>query len=470
MKLWMQGISDLVKKYFVVFREAWSMRKSLDAPKRLRDEYDFLPAHLELTEKPVSPLPRIVARTIMVFLVLAILISVFYKVEIVAVAPGQLILSGRSKVIQPLETSRVNKVYVRNGEKVQKGQLLISLTATGAEAENAQNESVLAQSRLDEQRLEALLKATESNVPPTMTVSAGPDAERATRLMQEQFTAWTTSREQQQAIVRQKNAEQAAIKSRIAKLEQQKRIIQVKLSDIRALYKKQAISKHQLLDQENQYVEITNELEALRSQIKEASEAVAHANNEYKLLKQTFRRDLMEQLTRTRDTIRQVTHELEKNRERRDALQITSPVDGVVQQLAAFTEGGVVTTAQTLMVIVPEHDHLDARIKISNKDIGFVSPGQNVVIKVEAFPYTRHGYLHGVVRTVSSEAIEDNQKGLYFEGDVTLTDSTIMVQGKQVTLTSGMSITAEIITGYRRVIDFILSPIRETIDESLSER
>ncbi|HFP4405524.1 TPA: HlyD family type I secretion periplasmic adaptor subunit [Escherichia coli] len=470
MKLWMQGISDLVKKYFVVFREAWSIRKSLDAPKRLRDEYDFLPAHLELTEKPVSPLPRIVARTIMVFLVLAILISVFYKVEIVAVAPGQLILNGRSKVIQPLETSRVNKVYVRNGEKVKKGQLLISLSAIGAEAENAQNKSVLAQSRLDEQRLEALLNATENDLPPLMISPTGPDSERANRLMQAQFVAWTTSREQQQVIIRQKTAEQAAIKSRIAKLEQQKRIIQIKLSDMRSLYKKQAISKHQLLDQENQYVEIINELEVLKSQIREASEAVAHAHNEYRLLKQTFRRDLMEQLNQLRDTIQQVTHELDKNRERLDALQITSPVDGVVQQLATFTQGGVVTTAQTLMVIVPEHDHLDAKIKISNKDIGFVSPGQDVVIKVESFPYTRHGYLHGIVKTVSSEAIEDNQKGLYFDGEIMLLDSVMMVEGKEVRMTSGMNITAEIITGYRRVIDFVLSPIKGTIHESMTER
>ncbi|HHH7531578.1 TPA: HlyD family type I secretion periplasmic adaptor subunit, partial [Escherichia coli] len=128
---------------------------------------------------------------------------------------------------------------------------------------------------------------------------------------------------------------------------------QIKLSDMRSLYKKQAISKHQLLDQENQYVEIINELEVLKSQIREASEAVAHAHNEYRLLKQTFRRDLMEQLNQLRDTIQQVTYELDKNRERLDALQITSPVDGVVQQLATFTQGGVVTTAQTLMVIVP---------------------------------------------------------------------------------------------------------------------
>ncbi|HGY7489742.1 TPA: HlyD family type I secretion periplasmic adaptor subunit, partial [Escherichia coli] len=152
------------------------------------------------------------------------------------------------------------------------GQLLISLSAIGAEAENAQNKSVLAQSRLDEQRLEALLNATENDLPPLMTSPTGPDSERANQLMQAQFVAWTTSREQQQVIIRQKTAEQAAIKSRIAKLEQQKRIIQIKLSDMRSLYKKQAISKHQLLDQENQYVEIINELEVLKSQIREASE------------------------------------------------------------------------------------------------------------------------------------------------------------------------------------------------------
>ena len=470
MKLWLQGTIHLLKKYLVIFREAWSGRKLLEPPVRQRDEYDFLPAHLELTEKPVSPLPRIVARTIILFLAVAILIAVFCKVEIVAVAPGQLTLSGRSKIIQPLETSRVNKVYVRNGERVRKGQLLIALTGTGAEAEKAQNESTLAQARLDEQRQEALLKATETSIPPSISISAGTEVERTVRLMEEQFTAWKTSREQQLTAIRQKSAEQAAIKSRIAKLEQQKRIMSVKLGDIRALYHKQAVSKHDLLDYENQYVEITNELDALRNQLKEAGEAVTHATDEYKLLEQTFRRDLLEQLSQTRESIRQVTHELEKNRERREALQITSPVDGVVQQLATFTEGGVVTTAQTLMVIVPEDDQLDARIMISNKDIGFVLPGQEVVIKVEAFPYTRHGYLHGIVRTVSGEAIEDKEKGMYFDGEITLTDSTLQVDGKKVVLTSGMSITAEVITGYRRVIDFILSPLRETIDESLTER
>ena len=187
-------------------------------------------------------------------------------------------------------------------------------------------------------------------------------------------------------------------------------------------------------------------------------------------MKQTYRRDLLEKLNETQETIQQITHEIDKNRERQEALLITSPVDGIVQELETFTEGGVVTTAQTLMVIVPENDQLDAQIMISNKDIGFITPGQKVVIKVEAFPYTRYGYLYGKVKFISSEVVEDKEKGMYFDGEITLTNSTLQVNGKKVILTSGMSITAEVITGYRRVIDFIISPLRKTIDESFIER
>lgn len=460
----------LIKKYLVIFREAWIVRKSFDTPVRLRDEYDFLPAHLELIEKPVSPYPRIIARIIILSLIIAILIATFCKVEIVAVAPGKLILNGRSKIIQSLETSRVNKVHVKNGELVKKGQLLISLTGTGAEAENAKNESILAQLHLDEQRQKALLKAIEAGTPPSIISITGTNIKGTIRLMEEEYEAWRMSREKQKIVIRQKLAEQEIIQSQIDKLEKQKRIISVKLRDIRALYHKQAVSKHYLLDNENQHIEISSELDALRNQLKEAQETIIHANNEYKLLKQTYRRDLLEKLNETQETIQQITHEIDKNRERQEALLITSPVDGIVQELETFTEGGVVTTAQTLMVIVPENDQLDAQIMISNKDIGFITPGQKVVIKVEAFPYTRYGYLYGKVKFISSEVVEDKEKGMYFDGEITLTNSTLQVNGKKVILTSGMSITAEVITGYRRVIDFIISPLRKTIDESFIER
>lgn len=202
----------------------------------------------------------------------------------------------------------------------------------------------------------------------------------------------------------------------------------------------------------------------------EITESVSQAHEQYDLLMKTFKRDIIEKLTESKENIVQLNHELQKNKERESALNIRSPVDGVVQQVTTFTEGGVVTTAQTLMVIVPEKDNLDAKIMISNKDIGFIRVGQPVILKVEAFPYTRYGYIRGILKNISSEAIEDKEKGLYFDGYVSLERSVLRVDGKDVSLTSGMSVTAEITTGYRRVIDFILSPLQETVNESLIER
>lgn len=472
----LSGIIGLLKRYGCITKDAWANRKLLSGLSRRQDEYDFLPAHLELIERPTSAAPRVIAYAIIVFLIISLFISIVFSVEIVAVSPGKLALSGRSKVIQPIETSRVNKVYVKDGEFVKKGQILITLTAIGVEADRAKTESALRQAKLTEYRQDALLQAIESEQFPEQgkylpdEAGNGHDASHSMQLLQEQFRSWKTSRTQQLSVISQRIAERDVIQSQIIKLEGKKHIASIKLNDIRKLYSRNAISKHEFLDQKNQYAEISNELDAQRSKLKEVSSLMIQADEQYRLLLQNFRRDTLEQLSQTRENIKQLEHELEKNKERQQALQIKSPVDGIVQQLAAFTEGGVVTTAQKLMVIVPEWDNLDAKVMISNKDIGFVRPGQPVVIKVEAFPYTRYGYLYGTVRTVSSEAIEDKEKGLYFDGEIILNKSTLQIEGKDVKLTSGMNVSAEIITGHRRVIDFILSPLQETLNESFNER
>ncbi|HCQ9025503.1 TPA: HlyD family type I secretion periplasmic adaptor subunit [Escherichia coli] len=475
MKIWISEIKYLLKKYTHLFKEIWSFRKDMAPPLRKQDEYDFLPAHLELIERPVSPTPRMISLLIILFLVISVVISILFHVEIVAVSSGKLELSGRSKTIQPFETSLVKKVYVKDGETVKKGQLLIALSAIGIDADRAKIESALSQAKLTEKRQYLLLQAIEKNKLPDLEFESKQndlnyDILRSEQLLKEQFTSWMASRAQQDAVIRQRTAEKESIESNIKKLNGQKKIVFEKLNDISKLYSKQAISKHEYLNQENLYIDISNEINIQSSRLKEVSAAILQANEEYELLLKTFRRDTLEQLNQTKETINQLNHDFEKIKEREQALNIKSPVDGVVQQVTTFTEGGVVTTAQSLMVIVPENEKLSAKIMIANKDIGFIRVGQPVIIKIEAFPYTKYGYIHGKVKTVSSESIEDKEKGLYFDGYITLEQSSINIDGKDVSLTSGMSITAEIITGYRRVIDFILSPFEETINESLGER
>lgn len=476
MKNWLWGVSHLISKYVSVFRKAWHVREELNPEKRDKVDYEFLPAHLEIIETPISPAPRYIASFIMLFLGIALLISTIFQVEIVAVSPGQLTLNGRSKIIQPIETSKVNRVYVKDGEFVRKGQLLISLSTIGAESELAKNESSLTQARLEEQRLQFLLQAIEHNELPDFSLiynsklSSLYELERSAKLLEEQFITWKIAREQQRTLIKQKVAEREAINSQIVKLKNKKEIVSTKLIDMRKLFSKKAISKHALLDQEEQFIEINNELAVQMNRFHQSEASVKHSEEEYLLLFQTFHRDTLSKLNQTKETIDILSHELAKSKERQNSLNIKSPVDGIVQEVATFTEGGVVTTAQTLMVIVPEGERLDVKAMISNKDIGFVHVGQPVVVKVEAFPYTRYGYLYGTVKNVSTEAINDKEKGIYFDCEITLKKSSITLDDKEVFLSSGMSVSAEIITGHRKVIDFILSPLRETLDKSFTER
>ena len=143
---------------------------------------------------------------------------------------------------------------------------------------------------------------------------------------------------------------------------------------------------------------------------------------------------------------------------------------GVIQQSTVHTLGGVVTSAQPLMVLVPENHQLELDVMILNKDVGFVRPGQPVEIKIDSFPYTRFGTLSGEVKYISRDAMEDQQQGLVFPARIQFNRDTLIVEGKPVRLSAGMAVSVEIKTGRRRVIDYLLSPLQQYQSEAMRER
>jgi len=151
-------------------------------------------------------------------------------------------------------------------------------------------------------------------------------------------------------------------------------------------------------------------------------------------------------------------------------MTLTAPVDGTVQQLAVHTVGGVVTPAQALMIIVPKDEAVEVEAFVENKDIGFVNAGQEAQVKVETFPFTRYGTIPATVTQVANDAINDEKKGLLYTLRAKLSQATIRVEDKWVTLSPGMAVTVEVKTGRRRVIDYLLSPLLQYGDESLRER
>jgi hemolysin D len=161
---------------------------------------------------------------------------------------------------------------------------------------------------------------------------------------------------------------------------------------------------------------------------------------------------------------------LVKAENRSRLMRLTAPVAGSVQQLAVHTVGGVVTPAQALLVIVPGDNPLEIEAFVENKDIGFVRTGQTAEVKVETFPFTKYGTLPGKVVQVSSDAIQDEKRGLVYAARVKLDKATLDVDGKTVNLTPGMAVTVEIKTGKRRIIEYFLSPLMQYKAESLRER
>ena len=166
----------------------------------------------------------------------------------------------------------------------------------------------------------------------------------------------------------------------------------------------------------------------------------------------------------------QLEQELIKAQTRERQQVLVSPVDGTVQQLAVHTVGGVVTPAQALMVIAPRDYAAEVEATLENKDVGFDSVGQRAEVKVETFPFTRYGTLAGTVSFVSNDAVNDDKKGLVFQARVKLDKAVLTVGERQVNLTPGMAVSAEIATGQRRLITFFLDPLRKTATESLRER
>ena len=141
-----------------------------------------------------------------------------------------------------------------------------------------------------------------------------------------------------------------------------------------------------------------------------------------------------------------------------------------MQQLAVHTVGGVVTAGQALLVLAPADDQTEVEAVLENKDVGFVKVGQRAEVKVETFPFTRYGTVAGTVSFVSNDAVDDEKRGPIFQARVKLDRATLKVDEREVTLTPGMAVSAEISTGKRRAIDFFLDPIRKTVSEGLRER
>ena len=247
-------------------------------------------------------------------------------------------------------------------------------------------------------------------------------------------------------------------------------VLQERVDALNTLHQKSFGSKLQYLELKQEHIEEEQDLAVQVARKQQLTASVKALITQEKALTAELRKQTLGQQNDYELKAASLEQELIKASERNRTFQLVAPITGQVQQLAVHTEGGVVTPAQVLMAIVPESTDLEVEAMILNKDIGFVEEGQAAQVKIDTFNFTKYGLIDAVIITISDVAIQDENLGLVYSTRIKLNKNSLLVEGREVTLSPGMSVTAEVKTGQRRLVEFFLSPLLRYKQESLSER
>ena len=442
--------------------------------KRDRLQYEFLPAAEEIVETPAAPLGALVVWLVTLLLIVALVWSYFGRIDIVTVANGKISTEGSTKIIQPAISGVVTNINVREGQRVKKGETLLALDKTTAEKDVATANQSLNAARVERDILRRL--AVGGNTDEIINNADLPDetkamlrqfagSQTALSAARQQAVNGTISNYQQQLQFNQQAKSQ--LETNAQNLKNRKAEIEKQLPNANPVDKLRLQNELSNIDQR-----ITSADSAVlgqNQQLLQSQSALAQAQNQSQTQIAETNSAFNNQIIASEKRIIELENNLVKAKQILAQTTIAAPVDGTVLSLTVKTIGGVVNAGQQLAQIVPEKVPLYVDAALDNQDVGFVKPGQHVVVKVATYPFQRYGYLEGIVENISPDAIQDDKKGLIYKAKIKLNDDKSSKQN-QLKLLPGMSVSAEITTGQRRIIEFFLDPLMTKADESLKVR
>jgi hemolysin D len=493
---------------------------------------EFLPAALEILETPPPPLPIALMATISAFAVAALVWSYFGRLDVHATAPGKIETVGYAKVIEPLDPGKVAAIHVERGQTVTAGDLLLELDPAEADADALSAKNTLNASLAEIARRRYAINAVRAAEIEVQTAqdrldarskddaASGTDSGSVESLagQAESKIAWNGALPEQFRL-----REEAVLRADLGQLSDTLKTLDRQMAEKLATQRRLNMSiafQNQLMETLNQRVstrqqaidlnigtkidlynakeELEKDQAALASdqgQLIETDAAIRSVRSEKAKAVSQFIADNENKLADAARKADEARQALAKADARLARTRLYAPTDGVVQQMAVTTVGQVVTTGQQLVVLTPIGSKLQVEALVANLDIGFLKPGQDAVIKIDAFPFTRFGALHGKVVKIASAAIaeQDAKRALanataianvtseapsapgqpesfVFPVTVSLDESAMKIDNATIPLTPGMTVTVEIRTDSRRVIDYLLSPLARIASEALKER
>ena len=423
---------------------------------------------------PAHPAGHLILLAVATLMVVALLWAALAKVDEVTRAEGQIIPSSQVQVVQNLEGGIVQEILVREGDVVDKGQILLRIDDTRFASSYQEGRLKYLALQAQISRLTAETEGKSLQLPAEVDKEApqlAEDARRLYRTRQQELASTVQILEQQRD---QRKQEVAEMRSRAGQLERSYALLRDEYERTAPLAGEGVISEVELLRLKRQLNETRGDLDGVRLRLPAAQAALAEAQAKIEDARIKFRTDAQAQLNEAKAELAATAQNNTAALDRVTRTAVRSPMRGTVKRLKVTTVGGVIQPGMDLVEIVPLEDSLLVEAKVQPRDIAFLHPGQRAMVKLTAYDSTIYGALEATLEHISADAItQDDGRGgerSYFLVRVRTRDRGYVKDGESLPIIPGMTATVDILTGRKSVLTYLMRPIERARERALRER
>jgi adhesin transport system membrane fusion protein len=396
-----------------------------------------------------------------------ILWSAFAEIDEVTRGQGKVIPSRQVQIIQSQDGGLVSEILVAEGDVVREGQLLVRLDSTRSTSSFRERLREFQALSVKEVRLRALIEEAPF-VPSTDLRDSVP------RIVAQEQSLYDSSKAElalkQQIASQQLRQRREELNEMNAKAEQLRRgleLAQQKMALTRPMVASRAVSEREIIDLESEINRMDGDLKQSLAQIARVSSSILEAEQKVSEIQVVFNNELGEELTTTLSRLNELEEINAGLEDRVQQTEVRSPVTGTVKQLYFNTIGGVVLPGREVIEIVPLDDSLLMEVRIQPKDIAFLVPGQQALVKFSAYDFVVYGGLDGKVERVGADTIMDEDGNPYYEVNVRTGEPSF---GTDQPIIPGMTVEVDILTGKKTILAYLMKPVLRAKQYSLTER
>ena len=394
----------------------------------------------------------------------------FSQIDVVASSLGKTIPSSRMILIQAKDTSTIEKIYVKNGQSINKGDLLVDFKSNVEEFDN--NNMKVKYEILDIKKkfLGKFISYIDNNIQNKDLNSEVSLFNLANEKLSSYISSYNTEIASLTSKIEKVIYEKKMVESEISKLTQLLPFIKYKVERMKKLVDKGLEAEISLKNLEEEFIEKNSNINVKNDEVKKLNAELEISKKELLQFKNNIRKELIEDLNKITDELNTMESEVSKSNYLLESKSIYASEDGFIYNLNNGTSGRVIQSGEVIMELIPITSPLEVEAKVLNKDVGFIHIGQKVKVKLDSFKFTKYGYIEGVVTNIAKSSILDEKLGEIYPILIELKDDKMKIDNDYVKLMPGMTCSVDVKIGERRLIEYIISPMIRYKDEALREK